>query len=274
MLSLPCVSGGRGWRMRIFSSSAASYQPAPAGPPFGALAGCPDYIPAPPRRCNIPLHPKRAPIHVEQRLLLLHIRGLLPPHTDELPQHLHIESRPTWPRHRCRGCRRRVPCALPPAARCDRRCCAAGRPRCRRSWCQASPPRAAPSFPSDPARPAGIAAASGAVNDPDWPWRKRPSGPRSLPSGASPAIPCTACHRRSRAHPGRPGRYPASSAASRYQRLRQFRQNPARFIMSMFCTSVRSRRCSTRRRNAAASSSVRVLSSICGAVMTGLLQPA
>ena len=48
-------------------------------------------------------------------------------------------------------------------------------------------------------------------------------------------------------------------------------RSPARFIMSMFCTSVRSRRCSTRRRNAAASSSVRVLSSICGAVMTGLL---
>ena len=51
---------------------------------------------------------------------------------------------------------------------------------------------------------------------------------------------------------------PFASAASRYQRLRQLRQKPARFIRSMFCTSVRSRRCSTRRRNAAASSSVRV----------------
>src|ERR1700744_3698501 len=64
---------------------------------------------------------------------------------------------------------------------------------------------------------------------------------------------------------------PRSPAASRYQRLRQLRQKPARFIMSMFCTSVRSRRCSTRRRNAAASSSVRVFSSSCGAVMAGLL---
>src|SRR3712207_2071683 len=60
---------------------------------------------------------------------------------------------------------------------------------------------------------------------------------------------------------------PRSSAPSRYQRLRQFRQNPARFIMSMFCTSVRARRCSTSLRKAAASSSVRVFSSISGVAM-------
>ena len=55
---------------------------------------------------------------------------------------------------------------------------------------------------------------------------------------------------------------PRSSAASRYQRDRQLRQKPARFIRSIFCTSVRSRRCATSRRKVAASSSVRVLSSI------------
>src|ERR671910_3134511 len=54
---------------------------------------------------------------------------------------------------------------------------------------------------------------------------------------------------------------PAAFAASRYQLDRQLRQKPARFIRSMFCTSVRSRRCCTRVRNAAASSSVRVASS-------------
>src|SRR6516165_7896151 len=52
------------------------------------------------------------------------------------------------------------------------------------------------------------------------------------------------------------------SASSRYHRERQFRQKPAKFIRSMFWTSVLSRKCSTRRRNVAASSSVRVLSSI------------
>src|SRR5579875_2475696 len=55
---------------------------------------------------------------------------------------------------------------------------------------------------------------------------------------------------------------PFSAAASRYQRDRQLRQNPARFIRSMFWTSVRSRRCATRRRKVAASSSMRVLSSM------------
>src|SRR5690606_20512377 len=48
---------------------------------------------------------------------------------------------------------------------------------------------------------------------------------------------------------------PAALAASRYQFDRQLRQKPARFIMSMFCTSVRSRRCCTSRRKAAASKS-------------------
>src|SRR5688572_18725926 len=48
---------------------------------------------------------------------------------------------------------------------------------------------------------------------------------------------------------------PLPLAASRYQLERQLRQKPARFIRSMFCTSVRSRRCSTRRRKAAASKS-------------------
>ena len=37
-------------------------------------------------------------------------------------------------------------------------------------------------------------------------------------------------------------RRPRAAAASWYQRLRQFRQKPARFIRSMFCTSVRARR--------------------------------
>ena len=82
----------------------------------------------------------------------------------------------------------------------------------------------------------------------------------SPPSGISPAIPCTACRRRSPRASGSASAMPCASAASRYQRLRQLRQKPARFIRSMFCTSVRSRRCSTRRRNAAASSSVRVAS--------------
>src|SRR5215475_11558907 len=54
---------------------------------------------------------------------------------------------------------------------------------------------------------------------------------------------------------------PRASAASFIQFDKQLRQKPARFIKSMFCTSVRARKCSTRRRNAAASSSVRVLSS-------------
>src|SRR5712692_1277493 len=54
---------------------------------------------------------------------------------------------------------------------------------------------------------------------------------------------------------------PRASAASFIQLDRQLRQKPARFIRSRFCTSVRTRKCSTRRRNAAASSSVRVLSS-------------
>src|SRR5579859_6017051 len=47
---------------------------------------------------------------------------------------------------------------------------------------------------------------------------------------------------------------PFSAAASRYQSPRQLRQKPAMAIMSMFCTSVRWRRCATRRRNTAASS--------------------
>jgi len=49
-----------------------------------------------------------------------------------------------------------------------------------------------------------------------------------------------------------------SAAASWYQLDRQLRQNPARFMRSMFCTSVRSRKCATSRRNAAASSCVAV----------------
>src|SRR4051812_15229078 len=55
---------------------------------------------------------------------------------------------------------------------------------------------------------------------------------------------------------------PLASAASLSQFDRQLRQKPARFIRSMFCTSLRERRCSTRRRNTAASSSVLVLSSV------------
>src|SRR5262249_39408360 len=55
---------------------------------------------------------------------------------------------------------------------------------------------------------------------------------------------------------------PRSSAAARYHFDRQLRQNPARFIRSIFCTSTRSRKCCTSLRKAAASSSVRVLSSI------------
>src|SRR5262249_38745494 len=59
---------------------------------------------------------------------------------------------------------------------------------------------------------------------------------------------------------------PRASAASFIQFDKQLRQKPARFIRSRFCTSVRLRKCSTRRRNAAASSSVRVLSSSAMAV--------
>src|SRR5947199_10637397 len=55
---------------------------------------------------------------------------------------------------------------------------------------------------------------------------------------------------------------PRASASSLSQLDRQLRQKPARFIRSMFWTSVRERRCSTRRRKTAASSSVLVLSSI------------
>src|SRR5258708_35320562 len=55
---------------------------------------------------------------------------------------------------------------------------------------------------------------------------------------------------------------PLASASSLSQLDRQLRQKPARFIRSIFWTSVRERRCSTRRRNTAASSSVLVLSSI------------
>src|SRR5688572_9718506 len=54
---------------------------------------------------------------------------------------------------------------------------------------------------------------------------------------------------------------PRSSAAARYHLARQLRQKPARFMTSMFWTSVRSRKCWTSLRNAAASSSVRVRSS-------------
>src|SRR5262245_59521311 len=63
---------------------------------------------------------------------------------------------------------------------------------------------------------------------------------------------------------------PLASAASLSQFERQLRQNPARFIRSMFCASVRSLRCSTRRRNAAASSSVFVRSSIAMNVIPSL----
>src|SRR5260370_16277556 len=60
---------------------------------------------------------------------------------------------------------------------------------------------------------------------------------------------------------------PLASASSFIQLDRQLRQNPAKFIRSMFWTSVRERRCSTRRRKTAASSSVLVLSSIVMAVI-------
>ena len=60
---------------------------------------------------------------------------------------------------------------------------------------------------------------------------------------------------------------PLASASSFIQLDRQLRQKPARFIRSMFWTSVRLRRCSTRRRKTAASSSVLVLSSIVMAVI-------
>ncbi len=49
---------------------------------------------------------------------------------------------------------------------------------------------------------------------------------------------------------------PRSSASARYHLDRQLRQNSARFIRSMFCTSVCSRRWRRRRRNTAASISV------------------
>src|ERR1700722_13116891 len=55
---------------------------------------------------------------------------------------------------------------------------------------------------------------------------------------------------------------PMASASLNIQLAKQLRQKPARSIISTFCTSVRLRRWSTRRRNTAASSSVRVLSSI------------
>src|SRR4026209_2051551 len=55
---------------------------------------------------------------------------------------------------------------------------------------------------------------------------------------------------------------PLAAAASWYQFPRQLRQKPASSMRSIFCTSLRSRKCSTRRRNAAASSSVRICSSI------------
>src|SRR5258707_13964068 len=53
---------------------------------------------------------------------------------------------------------------------------------------------------------------------------------------------------------------PLASASSLRQLDRQLRQKPARFIRSIFWTSVRERRCSTRRRKVAASRSVLVLS--------------
>src|SRR6195952_5492072 len=61
---------------------------------------------------------------------------------------------------------------------------------------------------------------------------------------------------------------PLASASSLSQFDRQLRQKPARFIRSMFWTSVRERRCSTRRRNTAASNSVLVLSSVVMAVIS------
>src|SRR5438270_794688 len=71
------------------------------------------------------------------------------------------------------------------------------------------------------------------------------------------------------------GSKPVALASARYHFDRQLRQKPARFIKSMFWTSVRSRRCSTRRRKVAASSSVRVLSSIATSKLSpGLCSPA
>ena len=92
-------------------------------------------------------------------------------------------------------------------------------------------------------------------------FRRRLAGPWPLLSGAWSSIPRTACRRSSRGSRPWTSVTPRASAASFIQLDRQLRQKPARFIRSMFCTSVRARRCSTRRRNAAASSSVRVLSS-------------
>src|SRR6202790_1213664 len=67
---------------------------------------------------------------------------------------------------------------------------------------------------------------------------------------------------------------PLASAASLSQLDRQLRQKPARFIKSIFWTSVRDRRCSTRRRKTAASSSVLVLSSIVMTVISPFLRNA
>jgi hypothetical protein len=55
---------------------------------------------------------------------------------------------------------------------------------------------------------------------------------------------------------------PTASASLNIQLAKQFRQKPVRSIISMFCTSVRLRKWLTTRRNTAASSSIRVLSSI------------
>ncbi len=77
-------------------------------------------------------------------------------------------------------------------------------------------------------------------------------------SGGAPAIRHRACRRRVSRAASLPISTPVSAAASRYQLARQLRQKPARFIRSMFWTSLRVLRCSTRRRNTAASNSVRV----------------
>jgi hypothetical protein len=67
-------------------------QPAPAGPPLGALVGCPVYIADRSARFNATLHAQRAPVHIEQRFLLFHIGRLLLAQADELTQHLYVES--------------------------------------------------------------------------------------------------------------------------------------------------------------------------------------
>src|SRR5438132_14210765 len=61
---------------------------------------------------------------------------------------------------------------------------------------------------------------------------------------------------------------PRSAAAARYHFDKQLRKNPAVFMTSRFWTSVRPRKCSTRRRNAAASISVRVGSGMSVAMTT------